>query len=62
MTTYDNLLTYVRPGAEAADKYTMTYGDTEEEKKKAPCAHVRHAHGHEDVLHLRRPTAMPLPR
>ena len=27
---YDNLLTYVRPGAEAADKYTMTYGDTEE--------------------------------
>ena len=31
---YDNLLTYVRPGAEAADKYTMTYGDTEEEKKK----------------------------
>ena len=30
----DNLLTYVRPGAEETDKYVMTYGDTEEEKKK----------------------------
>ena len=35
---YDNLLSYVRPGAEAADKYVMTYGDTEAERKSIWCA------------------------
>ena len=32
--SYNNLLSYVQPGANAADKYTFTYGDTDEEKKR----------------------------
>lgn len=31
---YDNLLTYVRPGADEAEKYEMTYGETDAEKKR----------------------------
>ena len=31
---YNNLLSYVQPGSAATEKYTFTYGTTEEQKKK----------------------------
>ena len=31
---YDNLISYVQPGADKADKYAMTYGSTTAEKKR----------------------------
>ena len=31
---FDNLTSYVQPGAAEEDKYTFTYGDTDGEKKK----------------------------
>jgi len=31
---YDNLLTYIQPGSATTEKYTFTYGTTEEEKKR----------------------------
>ena len=31
---FDNLISYIQPGAVSTDKYLLTYGDTDAEKKK----------------------------